>query len=195
MFKDRLKQLREENKLTQKELGDKIFVSRSAICKWEMGSGIPSDVNLKALCEFFNVEEEWLLDRNDMKVMVEKLSIDNKNKGLFILGTCLPVIFTLLSLLPIYIYSACSDGQMCIMIYVDPKSIFTCFGAFSVIPLIIYGYTFVFSIVTKIKYIKNTNLINFINTLICIIVFIITIIVSYVLAINDGFSLVFINLL
>mgnify|MGYP003311892863 CR=1 FL=1 len=79
MFKDRLKQLREENKLTQKELGDKIYVSRSAICKWEMGSGIPSDVNLKALCEFFNVDEEWLLDRNDMKEMVEKLNNDNKN--------------------------------------------------------------------------------------------------------------------
>ena len=29
MFKDRLKQLREEKKLTQKELGDKIYVSRS----------------------------------------------------------------------------------------------------------------------------------------------------------------------
>lgn len=195
MFKDRLKQLREENKLTQKELGDKIFVSRSAICKWEMGSGIPSDVNLKALCEFFNVEEEWLLDRDDMKVMVEKLSIDNKNKGLFILGICLPVIFTCISLLPIYTYNACGDGHMCIMVYVSPKSVFTCFGAFSVIPLVIYGYTFVFSIVTKIKYIKNTNLINFINILISVVVLIITIIVSYVLAINDGFTIGFINLI
>ena len=66
---------------------------------------------------------------------------------------------------------------------------------FLVIPLVIYGYTFVFSIVTKIKYIKNTNLINFINILISVVVLIITIIVSYVLAINDGFTIGFINLI
>lgn len=191
MFKDRLKQLREENKLTQKELGDKIYVSRSAICKWEMGSGIPSDVNLKALCEFFNVEEEWLLDRNDMKEMVEKLNTDNKNKGLFILGICLPIVFTLISLLPIFFYDSCEGGQMCILIYVSPRSIFTSLDAFSVIPMIIYGYTLIFSIVTKIKTIKNLKLISFINILICSVVLLITFIVSYVISINNGFYLIF----
>lgn len=191
MFKDRLKQLREENKLTQKELGDKIYVSRSAICKWEMGSGIPSDVNLKALCEFFNVEEEWLLDRNDMKEMVEKLNTDNKNKGLLILGICLPIVFTLISLLPIFFYDLCKEGQMCIMMYVSPRSIFTSLDAFSVIPMIIYGYTLIFSIVTKIKTIKNLKLISFINILICSVVLLITFIVSYVISINNGFYLIF----
>ena len=191
MFKDRLKQLREENKLTQKELGDKIYVSRSAICKWEMGSGIPSDVNLKALCEFFNVDEEWLLDRNDMKEMVEKLNNDNKNKGLFILGISLPIVFTLISLLPIYFYNSCDNGQMCIMVFVSPRSVFVCLEAFSVIPLVIYGYTFIFSIITKIKPIKNLKIISLINVLVCVVVFIITLIISYVISTKDGFYLPF----
>ena len=72
MFKDRLKSLRESVNLTQKELGEKIYVSRSAINKWELGNGIPSDINLDALCKLFNVSEEWLLDREDLKKIAKK---------------------------------------------------------------------------------------------------------------------------
>ena len=58
MFKDRLKELRIKNNLTQEELAKKIFVSRSAVCKWEMGNGIPSDVNIDGLCQLFNVSKD-----------------------------------------------------------------------------------------------------------------------------------------
>ena len=51
MFKDKLKELREKEGLSQQELADKLFVSRSAVAKWENGNGIPSDVNLDAICE------------------------------------------------------------------------------------------------------------------------------------------------
>ena len=50
MFKDKLRQLRKDNNLTQEALANVICVSRSAINKWEQGNGIPSDVNLKSLC-------------------------------------------------------------------------------------------------------------------------------------------------
>ena len=73
MFKDKLKHLRESAGFTQKELAEKIYVSRSAINKWELGNGIPSDVNLDAICKLFNVSEEWLLDRNDLKIIAEKI--------------------------------------------------------------------------------------------------------------------------
>lgn len=71
MFKDRLKELRKEKGLSQQELADKIYVSRSAICKWEMGNGVPSEINIEALCNFFEVEEEWLFDREDLKEGIE----------------------------------------------------------------------------------------------------------------------------
>lgn len=70
MFKDRLRDLRKEYGLTQEELGKKIFVSRSTICKWEIGNGLPSDANLESLCELFNVSKEWLLDLEDYKEYV-----------------------------------------------------------------------------------------------------------------------------
>ena len=73
MFKDKLRKLRENANLTQKELGEKIFASRSAVSKWELGNGIPSDINLEALCELFGVTEEWLLDREDLKNIAKNI--------------------------------------------------------------------------------------------------------------------------
>lgn len=66
-FKDRLKDLRQSHNLSQEALAREIFVSRSAIAKWESGFGIPSDANLEALCSYFCVEEDWLMDRQDLK--------------------------------------------------------------------------------------------------------------------------------
>ena len=80
MFKDKLKELRAKKGISQQELAEKIFVSRSAICKWESGLGIPSDVNLKALCEYFEVDEEWLFDRDDLKEGINITKKENGNK-------------------------------------------------------------------------------------------------------------------
>lgn len=60
MFKDKLKELREKEGLSQQELADKLFVSRSAVAKWENGNGIPSDVNLDSICKFFDIDKKQL---------------------------------------------------------------------------------------------------------------------------------------
>lgn len=54
-FKDRLKALRNEQGMTQKELGEAIFVSRSTVAKWENGLGLPSRASYEALLKFFEV--------------------------------------------------------------------------------------------------------------------------------------------
>ena len=54
-FKDRLRTLRIEKGLTQKELSEEIFVSRSAVAKWENGLGLPSVASYEALLDFFSV--------------------------------------------------------------------------------------------------------------------------------------------
>ena len=54
-FADKLKKLREEHGLSQAALAKRIYVSRSAVAKWENGLGLPDDGNLQALCGYFNV--------------------------------------------------------------------------------------------------------------------------------------------
>lgn len=61
MFKDKLKDLREKENLSQQELADKLFVSRSAVAKWENGKGLPSDVNLESICKFFDIDKKSLM--------------------------------------------------------------------------------------------------------------------------------------
>lgn len=179
MFKDKLKQLREEKGLTQKELADKIYVSRSAICKWEMGNGIPSDVNIENICKFFNVSEEWLLDRNDMKEIVK--NIHNRKMIIFsIIDIILPIIFILISIYPLYQFKCGSIGSCS---FIGPQSIFSLLKYFVFIPLSIYLYTIIVAILYICKIFKKGNIILIINMIISIICFICAYFVSgYVLS-------------
>ena len=55
-----LRQLRQERGLSQQSLADAIFVSRSAVAKWENGLGLPSKDYYTALLVFFHVSEAYL---------------------------------------------------------------------------------------------------------------------------------------
>ncbi|MEZ8862563.1 XRE family transcriptional regulator [Vibrio sp. 10N.247.311.51] len=57
---DRIKTLRLEAKLTQKELGKKIGVTPVTISKWELDTAQPKSHSLLKLCKTFNVDIEWL---------------------------------------------------------------------------------------------------------------------------------------
>ena len=97
-FSDKLKQLREEHGLSQAALAKQIYVSRSAVAKWENGLGLPDDGNLLALCDYFNVKEEWLMEREDLK---KQLRIDKKQLGHILLcasGILVPALCVILGL-------------------------------------------------------------------------------------------------
>ena len=80
MFKDKLKELREKEGLSQQELADKLFVSRSAVAKWENGNGIPSDVNLDAICNLFEVSKNELFGEGIINEFRDEKNRKNKYK-------------------------------------------------------------------------------------------------------------------
>ena len=49
----KLQQLRKQKNLTQEELAEALYVSRTAISKWESGRGYPNIDSLKAIAKFF----------------------------------------------------------------------------------------------------------------------------------------------
>ncbi len=71
-FKDRLKQLRKQQALSQQALADAIFVSRSAVAKWESGLGLPNPDSLHALTELFQLSPEDMLTPEPECVIIEK---------------------------------------------------------------------------------------------------------------------------
>ena len=64
-FNEKLKNLRHERGLTQAELARALFVSRTAVSKWESGRGYPGIDLLKAIASFFNVSVDMLVSESD----------------------------------------------------------------------------------------------------------------------------------
>ena len=94
-FSEKLKSLRNEKGVSQQELADAIFVSRSAVAKWENGLGLPSQESLKLLCDYFNVEEASLVSENETK-SVQKNRTIFKYKKLSIVFCSAAAIFVFL---------------------------------------------------------------------------------------------------
>lgn len=66
-FKEMLKKLRVEKKLTQEELAQATGLSRSAIGMYESGSREPNFETLEVFADFFNVDMNTLLDKEQEK--------------------------------------------------------------------------------------------------------------------------------
>ena len=64
-FGERLKELRLEKGLTQKQLANEIGNTQSAIVYWESNKQEPTISTLKKLCRFFNVSADYLLGIKD----------------------------------------------------------------------------------------------------------------------------------
>ncbi len=62
---EKLQQLRKQRGLTQEQLARELYVSRTAISKWESGRGYPSIDSLKAIARFFSVSVDELLSGNE----------------------------------------------------------------------------------------------------------------------------------
>ena len=71
-FSEKLQKLRKQKNLTQEELADLLFVSRTAISKWESGRGYPSIDSLKTLAAFFEVTIDELLSSKELLTIAEK---------------------------------------------------------------------------------------------------------------------------
>ena len=64
-FKDRLKELRKRRGLSQVVLADRLGLSKSTIGAYETGDITPSLDALNALADFFNVDINYLLGKED----------------------------------------------------------------------------------------------------------------------------------
>ena len=71
-FHEKLQELRKQKNLTQEELSEILFVSRTAISKWESGRGYPRIDSLKAIAEFFGVTIDELLSNRELICIAEK---------------------------------------------------------------------------------------------------------------------------
>lgn len=74
---EKLQQLRKQRGLTQEELAEMLYVSRTAISKWESGRGYPSIDSLKAISKLFAISIDDLLSSEELMSIAET---DQKEK-------------------------------------------------------------------------------------------------------------------
>ena len=78
-FNEKLQELRKQKGLTQEELAEVLFVSRTAISKWESGRGYPNIDSLKAISKFFGVTIDKLLSGDELLTIAEEDGRNNPN--------------------------------------------------------------------------------------------------------------------
>ncbi|MFW6009293.1 MAG: helix-turn-helix domain-containing protein [archaeon] len=87
-FSTRIKSLRKEKGLTQKELADMTGLTAPAIGSYERGIRLPRTNKLKELATFFNVSSDYLLGKTDNKDNInEIISTITENVELYNLWT------------------------------------------------------------------------------------------------------------
>ena len=75
-FKDRLKEIRLNKKLTQKEIANHFNTSTQSYAQWEKGLRKPSAENLQKLADFFNVSTDYLLGKTDIPDPESDIDLD-----------------------------------------------------------------------------------------------------------------------
>lgn len=101
-FNEKLKELRKSRGLTQEEMAEALFVSRTAISKWESGRGYPSIDSLKEISGFFSVTIDELLSGEKLLSIAEKENESNMQNLCSILIGVIDVLYFLLIVLPLY---------------------------------------------------------------------------------------------
>ena len=77
-FNEKLQELRKQRGLTQEELAQALYVSRTAVSKWESGRGYPNIESLKTIAKFFAITIDELLSGDELLTIAEE---DNRQKG------------------------------------------------------------------------------------------------------------------
>ena len=83
-FHEKLQELRKQKNLTQEELSEILFVSRTAISKWESGESLPDIERCKRLADIFGVSMDDLV--NYEKTDRENLGLEVPPKGKHVFG-------------------------------------------------------------------------------------------------------------
>lgn len=101
-FGEKLKDLRKSRGLTQEELAEVLYVSRTAVSKWESGRGYPNIDSLKEISKYFSVTVDDLLSGEKILTLAEKENKSNiRNMCSFLFGSVDLISFVFI-VLPLY---------------------------------------------------------------------------------------------
>lgn len=101
-FGEKLKALRTERGLTQEQLAARLYVSRTAVSKWETGGGSPNLDSLQVVARLFDVSVDDLLSTDDLIVLArDERRSTARSSGMLSFGL-LDVLAVVFAFIPLY---------------------------------------------------------------------------------------------
>ena len=101
-FNKKLQELRKSKNLTQEELAKSLFVSRTAISKWESGRGYPGIDSLREIAKFFSVSLDELLSADEVLTIAKENERENNSHFHDLVCGLVDVLISLLFFLPFF---------------------------------------------------------------------------------------------
>ena len=101
-FNEKLQELRKSKGLTQEELAESLFVSRTAVSKWESGRGYPSIDSLKEIARFFSVTIDDLICSDEMISVAENEKKEFADKYVSLICNVMDLLPAILLFIPTF---------------------------------------------------------------------------------------------
>ena len=99
---EKIQKLRKERGLTQEQFAEQLFVSRTAVSKWETGRGTPSMESLQLIAKFFGITLDELLRTEEVIAIAENENKENINRFISYMDGVFNIVAILGVLLPLY---------------------------------------------------------------------------------------------
>ena len=101
-FNEKLQELRKSRSMTQEELAEALFVSRTAISKWESGRGYPNIDSLKEISRFFSVTIDDLICSEEMISVAENEKKEFADKSVSLICNAMDILLAILLFIPAF---------------------------------------------------------------------------------------------
>ena len=101
-FSEKLQELRKGRGLTQEELAEELFVSRTAVSKWESGRGYPGIDSLQELSRFFSVSIDELICPDEIITAARDEKKRIKKKYVSLICGLLDAFIVILLFIPVF---------------------------------------------------------------------------------------------
>ena len=175
-FHEKLQELRKRKGLTQEELAEALFVSRTAISKWESGRGYPNIDSLKAIAKFYGVTIDELLSGDELLTLAEADTKQNEARFKDLVFGSLDLSTSVLLFLPFFGQKAGSVIQSTPLLSLTEIApylkILYCIVVFTSIGIGLF--ILAFQNFTHTFWVRNKNIISLILTAVGVIVFVIS---------------------
>ena len=101
-FSEKLQELRKKKNLTQEELANALFVSRTAISKWESGRGYPNIDSLREISRYFSVSIDELICPDEIVSAAVSEKKEFVSRYISLICSALDILLVILFIIPAF---------------------------------------------------------------------------------------------